>query len=509
MGAFAMLGCTRRFWILTTAALIGAGGVASPVFALPGQGQGTAGLNTRLDEAEAKLADDIKACRPIKADDYQPLVDEMRRNLSAGRKAINAGVPVDVDKLLSDSDRATNLMERAKAAQMTQSNACPPKQAQTQPQTSTPTTGVSPTPRPSEPGVSKNDEQEIARQQRTIDEFESALTELEGLVKAGKCKEAWDLADDLDDWLDELDNPDPKRPAAFGGPTPKVPPRLIDQWDDRIDDLLKKCPQPGKFNFGMIAPILDTHNAERAQYGYGPLRWSLKLSDHAQEYAKELARTGQLVHASREGRGNERENLQQGLPGWSTQRRIEEWLKEKKNFVPGDFPNVARDGNLNSVLHYTQIIWPDTKAIGCGMTLSGGFDWFVCRYSPGGNKDGKPVGMPITIASNPSNSLDGSRFQTTGKIDHDFKYGFSYRNTPISSQTAWDGGVYFDSEAPPGLTNMGVISVLPTPAGASTGIPDFSEDPIPIVGDSQDSYDWDVANFFIFDPGRPFTLPPK
>src|SRR5262249_4840814 len=74
------------------------------------QGQGSAGLKSKLDEAEQKLADDAKACRPIKARDYQPLVDEMRQNLKAGRKALEKGAPVDVDKLLSDSDRASRLL---------------------------------------------------------------------------------------------------------------------------------------------------------------------------------------------------------------------------------------------------------------------------------------------------------------------------------------------------------------------------------------------------------------
>jgi hypothetical protein len=68
------------------------------------------------------------------------------------------------------------------------------------------------------------------------------------------------------------------------------------------------------------------------------------------------------------------------------------WVTEKSDFVPGYFPNVARDGNWVRVLHYTQMIWPTTTDLGCGYAEGGGYGWLVCRYSPGGNRDGEPVG---------------------------------------------------------------------------------------------------------------------
>jgi uncharacterized protein YkwD len=139
--------------------------------------------------------------------------------------------------------------------------------------------------------------------------------------------------------------------------------------------------------------ILDAHNAERAAVGVPPLQWNAELAQHATEYAQVMAQTGQLVHAPRDGRGTERENLQKGLVGWSPERMFQDWAKEKANFSPGDFPNVARDGNWMNVAHYTQIIWPTTTEIGCGTAQGGGFVWLDCRYNPGGNKDGKPVGF--------------------------------------------------------------------------------------------------------------------
>ena len=111
---------------------------------------------------------------------------------------------------------------------------------------------------------------------------------------------------------------------------------------------------------------LDIHNRERTAVGGRPLRWNVGLAARAQDYANRLARTGQLAHASRAGRGIERENLNRGLPGWNTDQMMGNWLNEKRNFTPGTFPNVSRTGNWYDVGHYSQMIWPTTTDIGCG-----------------------------------------------------------------------------------------------------------------------------------------------
>lgn len=142
------------------------------------------------------------------------------------------------------------------------------------------------------------------------------------------------------------------------------------------------------------ARLLELHNSERAAVGAPPLQWNGTLAEHAQQYANELARTGQLAHAPREGR-TERENVSQGRGGWSADKLARNWIAEKRNFVAGTFPNVSRTGNWYDVGHYSQIIWPTTVAVGCGMASGRGGSWLVCRYSPGGNRDGRPVGVPV------------------------------------------------------------------------------------------------------------------
>lgn len=153
-------------------------------------------------------------------------------------------------------------------------------------------------------------------------------------------------------------------------------------------------PPPVKLN-ALDQRILDLHNAERVVVGAPPLQWNPQLERDATAYAQQLARTGQLVHAPRDGRGIERENLSQGLLGWGPDQLIRNWVSEKRYFHPGTFPNVCT-GDWPQCAHYTQIIWPTTTYLGCGMATGSGYEWLVCRYSPGGNKDGEPVGRPVS-----------------------------------------------------------------------------------------------------------------
>jgi hypothetical protein len=67
------------------------------------------------------------------------------------------------------------------------------------------------------------------------------------------------------------------------------------------------------------------------------------------------------------------------------------WVAEKAVFVPGTFPAVTRTGRWEDVAHYTQVIWKGTTHVGCALHDEGGWRYLICRYSPKGNADGKPV----------------------------------------------------------------------------------------------------------------------
>lgn len=139
------------------------------------------------------------------------------------------------------------------------------------------------------------------------------------------------------------------------------------------------------------ATILALHNQARAQVDCPPLQWDPQLAAQAASYGPELAQYGRPVHSSRKGRETSRENLLQALRGTPVDKMVAVWTAERQHFVPGTFPNVSRTGNWADVGHYTQMVWRGTTHIGCAIYRGGQFDWLICRYSPPGNQDGKPV----------------------------------------------------------------------------------------------------------------------
>lgn len=143
-----------------------------------------------------------------------------------------------------------------------------------------------------------------------------------------------------------------------------------------------------------VTQILAAHNSYRKQVNVPPLKWSNTLANHAQQWANNLARRGgrELAHSDSASRPGEGENLWMGTAGRFTySQMVGSWGDEKKNFVRGTFPNVSSTGNWADVGHYTQIVWKNTKSVGCATARAGGNDIFVCRYSPPGNYMGQRV----------------------------------------------------------------------------------------------------------------------
>jgi hypothetical protein len=138
--------------------------------------------------------------------------------------------------------------------------------------------------------------------------------------------------------------------------------------------------------------FLVAHNRERATWRVPPMAWDPALATAADRYAQELARTGHWGHSARATRSGQGENLWMGTRGaFSPEQMVGGWLSERRLFQPGVFPNVSRNGNWAEVGHYSQIIWRTTTKVGCAVRSSPTDDYLVCRYSPQGNVQGRPV----------------------------------------------------------------------------------------------------------------------
>jgi hypothetical protein len=144
--------------------------------------------------------------------------------------------------------------------------------------------------------------------------------------------------------------------------------------------------------------LLDAHNRERALVGAPPLQWDADLAAHAASYGPVLANLGHLVHSPRAGRPGERENLAMAWHGTMTaQQLVNIWSSEKQLLQPGLFPAVSRTGQWEDVAHYTQMVWPTTTRVGCAI-FAVDWDYLICRYSPPGNIDGKPIFAAVHAA---------------------------------------------------------------------------------------------------------------
>ncbi len=139
--------------------------------------------------------------------------------------------------------------------------------------------------------------------------------------------------------------------------------------------------------------LLAAHNDERIHVGAQPLEWSDTLARDAKLWADHLARRGVMEHASYEARKKAGENLWMGSAGYySAETMIGGFVSEKRNFRPGKFPNVSSTGNWQDVAHYTQLIWHDTREVGCAVSRGRDNDFLVCRYFPVGNWIGQQIG---------------------------------------------------------------------------------------------------------------------
>ena len=169
-------------------------------------------------------------------------------------------------------------------------------------------------------------------------------------------------------------------------------------------------PSPTGATGELAARLLAAHNHERALVGAPPLEWDSTLADHAASYGPTLARLGTLVHSPREGRPGERENLAMAWHGtMSPEQLVGMWSREKALLEPGSsgpncqrqfgclrFPATSRTGRWEDIAHYTQMVWPTTTRVGCAI-YSADWNYLICRYSPPGNIDGKPIFATVAL----------------------------------------------------------------------------------------------------------------
>ena len=136
--------------------------------------------------------------------------------------------------------------------------------------------------------------------------------------------------------------------------------------------------------------ILSAHNQERQDLGLEPLSWNPALAQSAQRWADYLASSGRFEHAPENRFAPEGENLWAGTKGYfAPEAMVGAWVREKRFFREGVFPDNSTTGRVADVGHYTQLVWRATTQVGCAQSTGASEDVLVCRYAEAGNYRGE------------------------------------------------------------------------------------------------------------------------
>jgi len=136
---------------------------------------------------------------------------------------------------------------------------------------------------------------------------------------------------------------------------------------------------------GIMRGMTEAHNKYRRKTGGGlpDLVWDENIAAYAQQWANHLKQTRRCNMQHRSGRYRVKqygENL-----AWSSGRELEAadvvamWYSEIKDY---NYNNNSCSGVCG---HYTQVVWRNSKKVGCGMARCGNSEVWVCSYDPPGN----------------------------------------------------------------------------------------------------------------------------
>ena len=127
----------------------------------------------------------------------------------------------------------------------------------------------------------------------------------------------------------------------------------------------------------MTNEILQSHNSVRRSLGVPPLAWSNELAASAQEWAQALLAKNQFLHRPKSPYG---ENLFEITGAHASPAQVvHEWAAEYRDY---DYRSNRCSGTCG---HYTQIVWRDTRQVGCGVARGVRSEVWVCEYNPPGN----------------------------------------------------------------------------------------------------------------------------
>ncbi|WCJ42403.1 Pathogenesis-related protein 1 [Euphorbia peplus] len=129
--------------------------------------------------------------------------------------------------------------------------------------------------------------------------------------------------------------------------------------------------------------FLFAHNLVRASKWELPLMWDFQLEKYARWWAELRSQNCDIKHSFPEGEFKLGENIYWGSgSSWRPRDAVNAWASEEKFYNYGT--NNCVEGQMCG--HYTQIVWKNTRKIGCARVVCEDGDVFMtCNYDPPGN----------------------------------------------------------------------------------------------------------------------------
>ncbi|XP_059636260.1 pathogenesis-related protein PR-1-like [Cornus florida] len=138
---------------------------------------------------------------------------------------------------------------------------------------------------------------------------------------------------------------------------------------------------------GESLQFLFAHNLVRAAKWELPLIWDFELERYASWWAAERKADCKLMHSFPEDDFKLGENIYWGSGStWTPTDAVNAWSAEEKYYSYAT--NTCVFGQQCG--HYTQIVWRNTRRLGCARVVCDTGDVFMtCNYDPVGNYDGE------------------------------------------------------------------------------------------------------------------------
>jgi hypothetical protein len=146
--------------------------------------------------------------------------------------------------------------------------------------------------------------------------------------------------------------------------------------------------------------FLHVHNDIRKRYNVPPLTWDENIARYAQKWAQYLKDNNQcqIMHRSHAGMTEGKKYGENLGFNWTSMSLPADKFAQSPEYIVKGFAKECANYNYqkNSCAsgkvcgHFTQVVWKNSKRLGCGMVTCGGpkkgrSELWVCNYDPPGN----------------------------------------------------------------------------------------------------------------------------